>query len=183
MFMSIGCVDNDFTVTLDDVSFDGKTIPKIYDFEYIPQQIPVQNSQSTLPASTDDNNQLNTNSQSTLPASTDDSNQTNTRTIDGVGVVTNVKDIKPAPSNTVDEQNVNDYNALQNIKTKEQLIKENVGEMSSQEIVEMVEDWVNGRIKKSCENNTNIQGDGLQQEKAVVKVLKIFADTANNPSQ
>ena len=188
-----------FKVTLDDVSFDGKTIPKIYDFEYIPQQIPVQNSQSKSSSSTvdmdinnDDNNNNNDNNNNSnqLNASITDVSMENTPQGSEEGVssgdvfgVTYVNDHKLTSTNVDVEQLVNEQQLvnddLQVIETKEQLIKENVGEMSSQEIIKIVEDWVDARIKKSCENNTNIQG-GLQGEPAVSKLVKTFTNTANS---
>jgi hypothetical protein len=178
-----------FDVTLDAVSFDGKTIPKIYDFEHIPEQIPVQNSQSKSSSSTvdmdinnDNNNYSNNNSNQSNASFTDVSTENTPQGSGDVFGVTYVNDHKITSTNAAAEQLVNEpqlvNDDLQITQTKEQLIKENVGEMSSQEIIKIVEDWVDARIKKSCENNTNIQD--LQGEPAVSKLVETFTNTANS---
>jgi len=167
-----------FDVTLDDVSFDGKTIPKIYNFEHIPEQIPVQNSQSESSSSTVDNMDINNDNNNQSNASlTSVSTKNTSQDSEGVFGVTYVNNHNLTSTNAAAEQLVNDD--LQLIQTKEPLIKENVGEMSSQEIIKIVEDWVDARIKKSCENNTNIQGC-LQGEQAVSKLVETFTNTANS---
>jgi hypothetical protein len=56
------------------------------------------------------------------------------------------------------------------LQIKSELMKELVGEKSSKEIIQIVEDWIDDRIKKSCKNNMNIDG-GLQNSKEAVGEL------------
>lgn len=182
-----------FSVTLDDVSFNGKSIPKIYDFDYIPPKLAEKDLTSSLNLKSTPqkstflksvkgkasslkkyvNNVMNDDNDNNLSSINNNYTPTSERAIKSKGLFgsTHIKAINPLINMESNNNNNISTKSIEDVlQIKSELMKELVGEKSSKEIIQIVEDWIDDRIKKSCKNNMNIDG-GLQNSKEAVGEL------------